>query len=254
VLRTNLSTRPFYNERAVYWGLGLALVAILALTAFNVTRILALSQQQSALATAADRDEERARALTSDAQRVRAGIDQDALEHVIHAAQEANEIIDARTFSWTELLNHIERTLPIGVMLTSVTPKTDKGHFRVQLVVVGKQVESVDEFIDKLEATHAFSGMSPSTERIMENGLYEVAITGDYQPSAAVAAEKPDGKPEEKPDEKSEPTSEQPKSEAKPDEKPTPPAGPTSTSPGAPSTAAKPAAHAKPGTPARGVS
>jgi hypothetical protein len=107
VLRTNLSTRPFYNERAVHWALALALLAILALTAFNVTRVLALSQEQSVLAGAAERDEAQARALVNDAASLRASIDQKALEHVVKAAEEANEIIDQRTFSWTELLNHI---------------------------------------------------------------------------------------------------------------------------------------------------
>jgi Tfp pilus assembly protein PilN len=184
VLRTNLSTRPFYNERAVHWGLGVALVAILALTAFNVTRVLALSQEQSALATAAERDEAQARALAGEASTVRASIDQKALAQVIHAAQEANEIIDQRTFSWTEVLNYIERTLPPGVMLTSVSPKADKGRFHVQMVVLGRSVEAVDDFIEKMEATHAFTSMSPNTERITEAGLYEVSIVGDYLPSA----------------------------------------------------------------------
>jgi len=188
VLRTNLSTRPFYNERAVHWGLGLALVAILALTAFNVTRVLALSQEQSVLATAAEHDEAQARALAGEAATVRASIDQKALERVIHAAQEANEIIDQRTFSWTEVLNYIERTLPPGVMLSSVTPRVDKGRFYVRMTVLGRSVEAIDEFIEKLEATHAFSGMSPSTERITESGLYEVLIVGNYQPSAAPPA------------------------------------------------------------------
>jgi hypothetical protein len=189
----------------VYWGLGLALVGILALTAFNVTRILALSQQQSALATDAERDEQRARALTGEAQTVRASIDQAALEQVIHAAQEANEIIDARTFSWTELLNHIERTLPTGVMLTSVTPRVDKGRFYISMVVVGKDVEVINEFIDKLEGTKAFSAMSPSTERMLENGMYEVIIRGSYEPDKA-----------EKPTAPAEPTSTSSSTPAKP--------------------------------------
>ncbi len=244
MLRTNLSTRPFYNERAVHWGLGLALVAILALTAFNVTRVLALSQQQSALAAAADRDEERARALTGDAGALRASIDQAALEHVIHAAQEANEIIDARTFSWTELLNHIERTLPTGVMLTAVTPRVDRGRFHIQMNVIGKAVEGIDDFIDKLEATHAFSGMSPTTEHITEQGYYEVMIVGDYDPSAAVAQNDKEDKDEEK----------------APAEKPVTPAKPATaaatnpTTPPQPSSTSAATRSAKPATAPRGVS
>jgi hypothetical protein len=188
MLRTNLSTRPFYNERAVHWGLGLALVAILALTAFNVTRVLALSQEQGMLAARAERDESQARDLQNEAGKLRSSIDRDALEQVIHAAREANQIIDERTFSWTELLNYIERTLPSGVMLTAIAPKVEKGHFQVSMIVNGRSVEVVDEFIEKLEATKAFARVSPSTESIIEGGLYEVKIVGEYQPAAAAAA------------------------------------------------------------------
>jgi Tfp pilus assembly protein PilN len=165
-----------------------AAVAILALTVFNVTRVLALSQQQSTLAAAAERDEAQARALSAEAATVRASIDQKALEQVVHAAQEANDIIDQRTFSWTELLNHIERTLPAGVMLTSVAPRADKGRFHVAMIVRGRSVETVDDFIEKLEGTHAFTDLSPNTERVTENALFEVSIIGDYHPGVAAPA------------------------------------------------------------------
>jgi Tfp pilus assembly protein PilN len=191
MLRTNLSTRPFYNERAVHWGLALALVAILALTAFNVTRVIALSQEQSMLASRAEHDESQARALQSEAAKLRSSIDRNALEHVILAAREANQIIDERTFSWTELLNYIERTLPAGVMLTSIAPKVEKGRFQVVMIVNGRSVEAVDDFIEKLEETHAFAGVSPSTETVLEDGLFEVRLVGDYQPTAAAAAPAP---------------------------------------------------------------
>ena len=43
MLRTNLSTRPFYNQRAVHLLLALAGVVVVVLTAFNAIRIIALS-------------------------------------------------------------------------------------------------------------------------------------------------------------------------------------------------------------------
>jgi hypothetical protein len=42
VLRTNLSTRPFYNERAVHIAIGAAALLVLALTAINVFRMITL--------------------------------------------------------------------------------------------------------------------------------------------------------------------------------------------------------------------
>ena len=42
-LRTNLSTRPFYNERAVQAVLGLAAILIVIVTMFNMTRLWSLT-------------------------------------------------------------------------------------------------------------------------------------------------------------------------------------------------------------------
>ena len=39
MLRTNLSTRPFYNERAVHVGIVVAALLVLAITALNVDRL-----------------------------------------------------------------------------------------------------------------------------------------------------------------------------------------------------------------------
>ena len=62
VLRTNLSTRPFYNERAVHLLLALAAVVVLALTAFNAIRIIALSRQNTELSSLINRDHDEAAA------------------------------------------------------------------------------------------------------------------------------------------------------------------------------------------------
>ena len=43
MLRTNLATRPFYNERLAHIVLGVGFALVVALTAYNVTRIIGLS-------------------------------------------------------------------------------------------------------------------------------------------------------------------------------------------------------------------
>ena len=53
MIRTNLSTRPFYNEQAVQFWLLLLLLIVATATFFNVWRILHYSQSDSALATQA---------------------------------------------------------------------------------------------------------------------------------------------------------------------------------------------------------
>jgi Tfp pilus assembly protein PilN len=189
VLTTNLSTRPFYNERALHWALALAFAAIVGLTVFNVTRVLSLSARQATLSAEVERREVRVQALTAQAAKVRGSIDQNALAHVIAAAKEANAIIEQRTFSWTELLNHLESTLPTGVMLTSVRPRAQKDQFTITLTVRGRKVEQIDEFIEKLEATGAFSDVLTSEESVNDEEQIEARLQGRYRPAGRAQRE-----------------------------------------------------------------
>ena len=144
---------PFYNERAVHLLLALAGVVVVVLTAFNAIRIIALSRQNTELSSLINRDHDEAQRLTREAQRIRAGINQAELEATANAAALANSLIDQRTFSWTEFFNHIEETLPPDVMLTSVRPSFTDNVTTIQMTVLGRRSEDLDEFMEKLEAT-----------------------------------------------------------------------------------------------------
>ena len=189
MLRTNLSTRPFYNERAVQVLLGLAAVLVVLLTAFNAVRIITLSRQNTELSSLVNRDRQEAARLTREAQRIRAGINVDELQAT--AAAIANALIEQRTFSWTEFFNHIEETLPADVMLTAVQPSFADGITTVQMTVLGKRTEDIDEFMEKLEATGAFQDVLPAQEDPLDSGMHRMLLRSVYigtpQPEAAPA-------------------------------------------------------------------
>ena len=46
MLRTNLSTRPFYNERGVHGLLGVVALIVMRLTILQLTQIVVLSRRQ----------------------------------------------------------------------------------------------------------------------------------------------------------------------------------------------------------------
>jgi hypothetical protein len=189
VLRTNLSTRPFYNERAVHVVLAAAVAVVLVLTAFNAIRIIALSRQNTEFAALINRDRSEAQRLTAEAQKIRAAINQDELEATASAAAEANRLIDQRTFSWTEFFNRIEETLPSDVMLTDVRPTFQQGVPIVGMTVLGRRTEDVDDFIEKLEATGAFGPVLPIQEDRTDEGLHRVQLRTSYrQPEQSEAA------------------------------------------------------------------
>ena len=184
MLRTNLATRPFYNERLIHWILGLAAALVLLFTAFNVSEYLRLSGRQGGLEADAVRDEAAARALSAKAADARSRIDAKSLQRISAQALEANGIIDARTFSWTALFDDIEATLPPTVMLTSITPKIGDDGATVSLVVVGKTVEAIDTFIERLEATGRFKGVQAATEIVTEDGSFETLLNARYTAAA----------------------------------------------------------------------
>jgi Tfp pilus assembly protein PilN len=198
MLRTNLSTRPFYNERAVHLVLGLVALVVLGLTIANVVEVVRLSRQNTVLSASMREDRSTAEDLTRKARETRQGINQEELKVVAAAAREANLLIDGRTFSWTELFNQLEATLPPDVMLSSVRPSIEEGETRITLIVLGRKTPDVDEFIEKLEATGAFENVLPRQQSPTDDGLTQATIVATYVPevpAAVPAAPPPAAKP-----------------------------------------------------------
>src|SRR3954471_4316553 len=165
MLRTNLATRPFYNERAIHLVLAAAAIVVLAITFVNVSRIVTLSRRNTELSARTNADRAEASRLSTEAARIRRSINKDELALVVNAAQEANTLIDQRTFSWTEFFNRIEATIPPDVMLTSVRPSFKDGITHVNMIVMARQQADVQEFIEKLEATGSFNEVfAPTSE------------------------------------------------------------------------------------------
>lgn len=180
MLRSNLSTRPFYNERAVHLGLAAATLAVLAVTAFNARQLVTLSARNTELTAGISRDETAARDLNVEADAIRRGMNRRELEAVTSAAREANDLIDQRTFSWTAFFNLIETTLPPDVMLTSVRPRIREGVATITLGIVARSTEDIDAFMAALEETRAFAGLLPRQEEVGEDGLHRAVLTGEY--------------------------------------------------------------------------
>jgi type IV pilus assembly protein PilN len=186
VIRTNLSTRPFYNEPAVHAWLIVIALAVAAATVFNVSRVVRYSRSDTQLAMQASRDESRAADLRQQASRLRATVDPRQIEFASSEARQANDLIDRRTFSWTELFNRFEATLPDDVRIAAVRPKVDRKNGNILTInVVGRTIEDVDRFMENLEATGAFSHTESKEERINDEGLLAAAIETTYMPTAA---------------------------------------------------------------------
>jgi Tfp pilus assembly protein PilN len=186
MIRTNLATRPFYNERAVRLTLVVLGILALAATVFNVTRVIQLSRRDTQLVMQSARDEARAADLGTSAALLRGTIDTKALERASADARQANELIDRRTFSWTELFNRLETTLPDDVRITAIQPRLDpKRGIVLTLMVLAKGVDDVNQFMENLEATGAFADLIAHENHFDEQGQLAAALDTAYRPMAA---------------------------------------------------------------------
>jgi Tfp pilus assembly protein PilN len=190
MLRTNLATRPFYNDRAVRLGLLVAIVVVVGLTVFNVLQAVSLNARSSELTARLEEAERQTVRYREEAQAIRAALKSDEMTVIQNAAREANALIGRRVFSWTELFNQFERTLPADVRISDVTPQVDtQGRLLVAITVLSRSPEDLNEFMDQLESSGTFRDVLNRQDSILEDGLTRSIVQGYYvEPPASETA------------------------------------------------------------------
>jgi hypothetical protein len=187
MLRANLSTRPFYNERAVQAIAALIAVIVVAVAAWQAARVVTLSRYKTELNTAIQKHHSETEVRQRDAAQIRRGLDQTQLAIVAAQAKEANQLIEQRTFSWTQLFNLLEATLPDDVMLVSVRPEFKDNVTAVNLDLAGKSNEDIQAFWDRLAKTGAFRDVIWSAVNETEPGLDKMEMRAVYTPAHPAA-------------------------------------------------------------------
>ena len=198
MLRGNLATRPFYNTRVVGVVLGVATALLVALTAFDVWQLAALTRQSAELNGQIRADEATMATLREEARTTRQQLAGAEVTGVQLAAAEANRLIDQRAFSWTGLFNRFEATLPADVRITGIQPQTDaSGRLVLAISVISRRVEDLEAFIDRLEQTGSFQGVISRSDQAGDDGTLTSLIQGYYTPGEAAAPAGPPGAPDE---------------------------------------------------------
>lgn len=188
MLHSNLSTRPFYNTRIVRVVLiGVAVIAA-GLTVFNTVELWRLQRANAELSRAVADNESQAADLRAKARVVQQSIDRSQLALVDAAAREANALIDRRAFSWTELLNQFQATLPAAVRVLSVQPQVDNsGRLLVAIRVLSRQQEDLDAFIEALEKSGVFREVLSRSDTSVEDGNLASVLQAYYNPPSAAS-------------------------------------------------------------------
>ena len=184
-LHLNLAARPYrdYRPYIAVMAVGWLLVAVLAYNNLDTW----LRYQRDTKTT---RDEIAALQRQTDVERTKLQNAEGRLRGVnvkLMAAQTAyvNARLAERAFSWSELLDRLERVLPDDVRLLSISPSFNKnGTVHLQLACVGKTGTSMVTAIDRFNRDQHFAGPFPSGEDNTGNG-YAFGLSVDYRPTIA---------------------------------------------------------------------
>jgi hypothetical protein len=180
MLKGNLSSRPFYNERLVSMVMiGAALLGVV-LTIFNVTALSRLSGERSKQQAEEAQSLSEADRVRQSAQKLQQSLDASNLRTLAEATREANWLIDQRTFSWTEFLGFIERTLPRDARLVAVAPRVERNVFKIVMLVNAKHQADLETFIESLESTAAFKNVLPTDMTTLEDGTLSITLESTY--------------------------------------------------------------------------
>ena len=189
MLKGNLSTRPFYNERLV--SLAFVLIAVVAffLTVFNAGELISLSRERMALNGRINRDRSEATRISGQANAVQRTVDRSHLQQLVGETREANTLIDQRTFSWTNFFGLIEKTLPRDARLLNVAPRVDNGEFQIVMQVKVRTSEDLTAFAEALAGTGQFYDVVSRDTQRNDDDTDTVTVMAGFLPPTGVPAQ-----------------------------------------------------------------
>lgn len=189
MLKGNLSSRPFYNDRMVTVAIAVCALLVLGATVINASRLVTLMTERTAVRTRLNADLAEAGRVRMAANALQSRIDRATLAQLAEAAREANELIDQRAFSWTALLGQLERTLPPDVRLTSIAPRAQRGVFQVSMAVIARDLNDIEAFVDALLDAGGFYDVAPVEQRANDDGTYQAVVQASYLSARALASQ-----------------------------------------------------------------
>lgn len=182
-IHLNLASRPYRDYRVVYAvaaALGVLTAILLAYNVQTAYHYFVNTAQTRAeidalnIATRAEKSE------TIKINRVLGEIDTKRLGA---EAQFINARIAERAFSWSQLLDRLERVFPNDVRVVSLNPKTEeKGPTHLEMTCTAKTQAGMVNLLNRLIANPHFAHAFPRAEQ-EQQGEYSFSVSVDYIPS-----------------------------------------------------------------------
>jgi hypothetical protein len=184
-LHFNLASRPYRDYRPLYAVVVASSLLIAFMMLNNIETyyryIRDTKSTRAKIAEVEQQVEAENRQAEAMSQRVR-GVN---VKGLAEQAQFVNARLAERAFSWSELLDRLERVLPDDVRIESVSPGFAKdGLVHLTLLAVAKNGDGMVRTLDRLNRDLHFANAFPTAEDHVDAG-YRFGIGVDYKPSIA---------------------------------------------------------------------
>jgi type IV pilus assembly protein PilN len=185
-LNINLASQPYEDSRQFWirWGTGLAAASILtlALLAITITGWRAARHDHAKIADLkadiAQRDRIRQQAenfLNLPANRI-----------TRDQSQFLNQLIERKSFSWTRVLEDLEKVMPARVHVVSINPELDDDNqLKLKMVVGGDSRDKALDLARRMEESRHFSQTYIQTEHYGNTGtgdVVQITLVATYVP------------------------------------------------------------------------
>ena len=166
----NLASQPYEDARQFWmrWGTALGVLSLLTLVllALDITGWMAASKDRAAMS--------QKRATIANYERIE-GEAQGRLNlpenrTMWSESQYLNSLIERKAFSWTRVLENLERVMPPRVHLVSISPQLDENNeLALKMSIAGDSRDRAIELTRRMEESRRFAQTSISRESRFES-------------------------------------------------------------------------------------
>jgi hypothetical protein len=158
-LHLNLASAPQANNRPFVAASALGVAAALVALVLLAHAAYSSWQDQRELRSEANRLESQIRSDEVRQAHLAAYFQGPQTKRILDRSAFLNSLIDARSFPWTRIFMDLERIIPPGVRVVSISPRLTNGRAEVKLEVGAATDASEVQFLKAMESSKAFSGL-----------------------------------------------------------------------------------------------
>jgi Tfp pilus assembly protein PilN len=168
-LDINLASQPYEDARQFWtrWGTGVGALALLTLIllVMDVTGFVNARRDRTSIAEK--------KALIAERDKIRADaesyLNQPEHRTTRDQSQFLNDLIERKAFSWTRVLESLEKVMPPRVHLVSISPRLDEDNeLSLKMTVAGDSRDRAVELAKRMEESRRFARTQIVSERFSQ--------------------------------------------------------------------------------------